>query len=389
MKELDSVQVAQLKRIAEQLLEARQQKSITLDAVATATYIPQRLLQALESEQFERLPEPVYVQGFIRRYADYLGLDGKALSQTFELNPIAASPSLVEPPAPPVVASFSAPVHTEPTRRTPNTPAANFPASERVSEPPTLPKPSTPNIVEPATPPLKSVREDATSVPAPAASVAQPVPSRPEVTRSIQPSPTPMMATTSQRLPEGNASSTTTSSKRPVLPLALAGGAIALLVIGTIAILNQPKSTDRSTASNSAVSDPATNVAPSPVPSTGTSTASSPAPGATNAPVQVAVNLTDRAWLEVVVDGKVEVEDVKEKGFQKTWTAERELYIRSGNAGAVLVSFNQAEAKPMGKVGQVEEVTYTPDSAAKPTSASISQSATEPAATQLPSSSPN
>ncbi|MBL1176544.1 RodZ domain-containing protein [Pantanalinema sp. GBBB05] len=400
MKELDSVQVAQLKRIAEQLVETRQQKSITLDAVATATYIPQRLLQALEAEQFERLPEPVYVQGFIRRYADYLGLDGKALSQTFDLHPIAPLPSVAEHLGSGVVAPpVAAPARSDMSPRTVKTPSVNGAFAERASESGTPPEPSSPKVVEPAISPPEVTRGDATVVPDPTASRSEPTvpkspaaPPRTEVSQPIQPLPASTTTTVTPLTPAINAAPISTPAKRPVLPLALVGGAIALVAIGAVAILNQPKSTDRSTVSNPAVSDPATKAAPSSDVSSATSPTASPvpaAPGVSSAPVQVAVNLTDRAWLEVVVDGKVEVEDVKEKGFQKTWTAERELFIRSGNAGAVLVSFNQATAKPMGKVGQVEEATYTPDSAAQPQTESTSQSVAEPTAEQLQSSSPN
>lgn len=400
MKELDSVQVAQLKRIAEQLVETRQQKSITLDAVATATYIPQRLLQALEAEQFERLPEPVYVQGFIRRYADYLGLDGKALSQTFDLHPIAPLSSGVEYPGSGVVAPpAAAPARAEMSPRIAQPPSVNGTSAKRTSESGTSPEPASPKVVEPAIAPPEVTRGDATVVPDPTASRSEPTapkslapPPRTDVSQPIQPLPAPTTATVTPLTPAINAAPISTPAKRPVLPLALVGGAIALLAVGAIAILNQPKSTNRSTASNPAVSDSATKVAPSSDTSSATSPTSSSVPTATeatSAPVQVAVNLTDRAWLEVVVDGKVEVEDVKEKGFQKTWTAERELFIRSGNAGAVLVSFNQAAAKPMGKVGQVEEATYTPDSAAQPQTESTSQSVAEPTAEQLQSSSPN
>jgi len=104
MQELDATQVEQLRQIGEYLSAQRQERSISLEEVAVKTYIPLRLLQALEQGQIERLPEPVYIQGFIRRYADALGLDGSELSKTFvtepapvtstlaELEPIAAAP---------------------------------------------------------------------------------------------------------------------------------------------------------------------------------------------------------------------------------------------------------------------------------------------------------
>src|SRR5205823_8128494 len=41
------------------------------------TKIRSRYLQALEEESFEALPAQTYVKGFLRTYADYLGLDGQ------------------------------------------------------------------------------------------------------------------------------------------------------------------------------------------------------------------------------------------------------------------------------------------------------------------------
>ncbi|MHC5720932.1 MAG: helix-turn-helix domain-containing protein, partial [Nostoc sp.] len=43
-------------------------------------------MEALEEERFEELPEPIFVQGFISRYGDALGLDGNALSHTLISN---------------------------------------------------------------------------------------------------------------------------------------------------------------------------------------------------------------------------------------------------------------------------------------------------------------
>ena len=103
-KELDSTQVEQLRQIGEHLGAERQQQSVSLEEVAVKTYIPLRLLQALEDGQIDRLPEPVFIQGFIRRYADVLGLNGTDLAKTFvtepapvtsilpELEPISAAP---------------------------------------------------------------------------------------------------------------------------------------------------------------------------------------------------------------------------------------------------------------------------------------------------------
>jgi len=83
---LNPAQVEQLKEIGAQLRQQRQQKAISTEEVSAKTYIPSRLLTALEEGQSEYLPEPVFIQGFIRRYADVLALDGDALAKTFPTN---------------------------------------------------------------------------------------------------------------------------------------------------------------------------------------------------------------------------------------------------------------------------------------------------------------
>src|SRR5260221_2620809 len=42
-----------------------------------ATKIRGKYLRALEDEQFDVLPSDTYVKGFLRTYAEYLGLDGQ------------------------------------------------------------------------------------------------------------------------------------------------------------------------------------------------------------------------------------------------------------------------------------------------------------------------
>ena len=63
--------------IGNSLREARYRQQLELSDVELATKIRGRYLQALEEESFEALPAQTYVKGFLRTYADYLGLDGQ------------------------------------------------------------------------------------------------------------------------------------------------------------------------------------------------------------------------------------------------------------------------------------------------------------------------
>ena len=63
--------------IGNSLREARSRRQIGLAQVEQATKIRGKYLRALEEEQFDVLPSQTYVKGFLRTYADYLGLDGQ------------------------------------------------------------------------------------------------------------------------------------------------------------------------------------------------------------------------------------------------------------------------------------------------------------------------
>jgi Helix-turn-helix domain/RodZ C-terminal domain len=63
--------------IGNSLREARLRQSLELTEVELATKIRGKYLRALEDEQFDLLPAQTYVKGFLRTYAEYLGLDGQ------------------------------------------------------------------------------------------------------------------------------------------------------------------------------------------------------------------------------------------------------------------------------------------------------------------------
>jgi hypothetical protein len=62
--------------IGKSLRDARDRQKLELAEVERATRIRSKYLQALEEERFDVLPGTAYVKGFLRTYADFLGLDG-------------------------------------------------------------------------------------------------------------------------------------------------------------------------------------------------------------------------------------------------------------------------------------------------------------------------
>ena len=67
-------------KIGPVLEQARKDRGLTLDDVEQATKIRKRYLAGLEREDYGVLPDAVYAQGFLKTYANFLGLDGEALS---------------------------------------------------------------------------------------------------------------------------------------------------------------------------------------------------------------------------------------------------------------------------------------------------------------------
>jgi Helix-turn-helix domain len=69
--------------IGNSLREARVRRGIDFAQAELGTKIRGKYLRALEDEQFEVLPAQTYVKGFLRTYAEYLGLDGQLYVDEF------------------------------------------------------------------------------------------------------------------------------------------------------------------------------------------------------------------------------------------------------------------------------------------------------------------
>jgi hypothetical protein len=86
--------------IGSTLREARMRARIDIGEVEARTKIRAKYLRAMENEEWDLLPGPVYVKSFLRTYGDFLGLDSRLLIDDFkrryerpsdnEMRPIAA-----------------------------------------------------------------------------------------------------------------------------------------------------------------------------------------------------------------------------------------------------------------------------------------------------------
>jgi cytoskeletal protein RodZ len=84
----------------EQLKRERELRGVSLEEVSTATRIAPRFLEALENEQWDKLPGGVFNRGFIRAVARYLGLDEDNLVSEYALQTKGRTDPGVVPDAP-------------------------------------------------------------------------------------------------------------------------------------------------------------------------------------------------------------------------------------------------------------------------------------------------
>jgi cytoskeleton protein RodZ len=88
--------------IGEVLRSARSRLGVDIYTAEQNTKIRTKYLQALEDEEWDVLPGPTYVKGFLRTYARYLGLDADALVDAYrraiERSPAAEQPYLFSEP---------------------------------------------------------------------------------------------------------------------------------------------------------------------------------------------------------------------------------------------------------------------------------------------------
>lgn len=68
-----------MRTVGQVLKEERERKFYTLDEIEKTTKIRKELLEALETGQYQKLPPQTFVQGFIKNYGKFLGLNTEKL----------------------------------------------------------------------------------------------------------------------------------------------------------------------------------------------------------------------------------------------------------------------------------------------------------------------
>jgi len=89
-------------KFGEHLKRERELREVSLDELSKATRISNRFLQALENEDWGKLPGGVFGHGFVRSIARYLGLSEEALLGEYDLARAEKLPAAASKPEEPI-----------------------------------------------------------------------------------------------------------------------------------------------------------------------------------------------------------------------------------------------------------------------------------------------
>ncbi len=85
--------------IGETLRRRREERALTPEQAAFQSKVPLRLVQMLESDDYDLLPDPLYLVRLLHEYARFLGLDAAALDAEYQRT-MHRPPRPAPPPAP-------------------------------------------------------------------------------------------------------------------------------------------------------------------------------------------------------------------------------------------------------------------------------------------------
>lgn len=83
--------------LGETLRKAREAKKLSSSQIAAATHMKMQTVEAIEKEDFSKMPAAIYCKGFIKLYAEHLGLDPDPLTREYVERFVEPPPAVPEP----------------------------------------------------------------------------------------------------------------------------------------------------------------------------------------------------------------------------------------------------------------------------------------------------
>jgi cytoskeleton protein RodZ len=279
------------------LKREREQRKITLDEIAVSTKIGTRFLTAIEEDHFDQLPGGIFNKGFVRAYARYLGMDENQAIADFVA---ATEPILPEPPP---------------------------------QEAPVL------------------------------AALAERVPEAKKKSRSGDGIPWGIFAIVLLALACGFALWGFHSREKPARHSIEVPGPVKP---DASSLDDQDQKEAPHIAARSAEPDPTAtqSLPPQPAPAppeSATSRAAATMPLADAGLFRVLIKARQDSWVAITADGKQIVQDTLAAPAEQSIEARDQIVIKTGNVGALEISFNGKKLAPQGRHNQVKTLTFDPN----------------------------
>jgi len=320
----------------ESLRREREMRGVSLEEISTTTKINLRFLQAIEAEDFAKLPGGIFTRSFLRAYAGYLGLDTERILVEYQL---------VAPPPVEGISNFNK-ISLPQARRgflarfVPFLIAASLLATGymlyRYSH-------RTPEIAASV-----AVMAPVSSPPAPAAQSAAASPS-PQGSGSGAATSGEQDATNSAAPPDKTSSPRNESLTGAEQPPS-----------GGQPNLNVPTATGAATTGLE--SAPGNRGEPSSATPASLTAASRGGEG----DLVLEVATTERAWVAVDADGKTIFQRTLDPNEVKTFTAKDSFEVWTGNAQGTVLTLNGIRQKSLGREGEIKRVRLTRDGLQQP-----------------------
>jgi cytoskeleton protein RodZ len=304
---LEGCELSFMTPVGESLRRARLKRNLTLEEISDELKISTRFLQAIESDQYDKLPGGVFAKSFVRQYARLLGLDEEEIAGRMQqaFGPVEEAPQFIERPK----VGGGAPIQVPKVDEWETVGDKRFRWSGWLSAAllvavmlvcsavyAWMQRPKPPVTAQAVVP----VQTGAQSAPVPAPVVAQPEPA-PGVT--VPPASTVESAAPPSQVPE----------QKPV----------------------EPKQAESAPA--------AARVTP-------------PNPDAT---VHVEISTEEVVWVLARTDGKYAFSATMDAHTTRTVEAVKEVTLRLGNAGGVTILLNGKPVGPVGPKGQPRTIQFT------------------------------
>ena len=286
--------------IGSQLRAAREAQGLTLEQVFKSIRIKASFIEAIEANQFQALPGPVQARGFVRSYANFLGLDGEQLASALDADRTV----------------------TAEVRPMPVAPASTL------------------------TPPATATKPIVQAPPKPAISIA-PKPTVVQSEKSTQASGThptlklPTLALNSSK----PASSASPSGGIPTWLLIV--GAVVLFVVGVILVISA-----LSSVGQSPTPDESRNVPNAIETLANPDRAEQAEVPLSDGPVSITLKADEHVWVRISLDGQTAFEGMLDSDTMKDWLAKEQIIVETGN-GAALTVVHQGQESVLGKRGQI------------------------------------